>query len=70
MESKESIFRNSGAAIFNRGRTDILKERYHLKERSLVPAPGTYNNNHSEFSGHQPAEPVMPATNQAAKPAQ
>jgi len=34
MDAKESIFRNSGAAIFNRNRTDILKEKYHLKERS------------------------------------
>lgn len=57
MDAKESIFRNSGAAIFNRGRTDILKEKYHLKERSLVPAPGTYNNSFSEFSGHKPSDP-------------
>ena len=58
MDAKESIFRNSGAAIFNRGRTDILKEKYHLRERSLVPAPGTYNNSFSEFSGHKPSDPT------------
>jgi len=53
MDAKESIFRNSGAAIFNRNRADILMEKYHLKEKSQVPAPGTYNSNFSEFSGVQ-----------------
>ena len=54
MDAKESIFRNTGAAVFNRNRTDILKEKYHLKERSAVPAPGTYNSTFSEFSGALP----------------
>ena len=54
MDAKESIFRNTGAAVFNRNRTDILKEKYHLKERSLVPGAGTYNAEFSEFSGGAP----------------
>ena len=54
MDAKESIFRNTGAAVFNRNRTDILKEKYHLKERSAVPAPGAYNSTFSEFSGPFP----------------
>ena len=55
MDAKESIFRNTGAAVFNRNRTDILKEKYHLKERSAVPAPGTYlASTFSEFSGALP----------------
>ena len=51
MDAKESVFRNSGAAIFGRDKTDILKQKYHLREMSDVPAPGKYDSNFSEFSG-------------------
>ncbi len=51
MDAKESIFRNSGAAMFGRDKTDILKEKYHLKERLQVPAPGQYNSGFSDFTG-------------------
>ena len=40
MDAKESIFKNSGAAIFGRDKSDILKEKYHLREKALVPSPG------------------------------
>jgi len=53
MDAKESIFRNSGAAMFGRDKTDILKEKYHLRERTQVPAPGKYNAGFSDFSGLQ-----------------
>ncbi len=51
MDAKESIFRNSGAAMFGRDKTDILKEKYHLRERKQVPAPGQYNSGFSDFTG-------------------
>ena len=51
MDAKESIFRNSGAAVFGRDKTDILREKYQLRERAQVPAPGNYNSQFSEFSG-------------------
>ena len=40
MDAKESIFKNNGAAIFGRDKTDILKEKYHLREKAALPAPG------------------------------
>lgn len=51
MDCKESIFKNNGAAIFGRDKTDILKQKYHIREKQQVPAPGQYNSAFSEFSG-------------------
>lgn len=39
--------------MFGRDKTDILKEKYHLRERKQVPAPGNYNAGFSDFSGLQ-----------------
>jgi len=53
LDAKESIFRNSGAAIFNRDeKTDILNQKWNKRERLQGPAPGDYNNHFSEFSGN------------------
>ena len=51
MDAQESIFKNAGGAVFGRDKSDILKEKYGIKEKALVPAPGNYNSNFSEFSG-------------------
>ena len=53
MDAKESIFKNSAAAVFGRNKTDILNEKYNLREKKDVPAPGHYNAVFSEFSGAQ-----------------
>ena len=53
MDAKESIFKNSAAAVFGRNKTDILNEKYNLREQKEVPAPGHYNSVFSEFSGAQ-----------------
>ena len=55
MDAQESIFRNSGAAIFGRDKTDILYQKQYLREKKQVPAPGTYAGaNFSDFSGLKP----------------
>ena len=51
LDAKESIFKNSAGAVIGRQKTDILNQKYGLKEAALVPAPGTYNNLFSEFTG-------------------
>lgn len=51
MDAQESIFKNNGAAVFARDKTDILKQKYHIREKMQVPAPGNYNSAFSEFSG-------------------
>lgn len=33
MDAAESIRKNSGAHIFSKGKTDILQEKYHIKEK-------------------------------------
>ena len=60
MDATESIFRNSGAAIFGRDKSDILFQKQHLREKKQVPAPGTYRGaNFSDFTGLKP----LPSTN-------
>ena len=51
MDAKESIFKNVGGAVFGKDKSDILKDKYHIREKSQVPAPGNYNSAFSEFSG-------------------
>lgn len=60
MDAKESVFKNSGAAIFGKDRSDILYKKYNLKEKQNLPAPGHYNSAFSEFSG-VPSLPKVPA---------
>ena len=51
MNAQESAFKNSAAVVFGRNKQDILKEKFNLKEKKLVPAPGFYNAGFSDFSG-------------------
>ena len=37
---KESVFKNSAAVVFGRNKKDILKEKFNLKEKQHMPAPG------------------------------
>ena len=51
MDAKESVFKNSAAVVFGRNKKDILKEKFNLKEKQHMPAPGHYNAGFSDFSG-------------------
>ena len=53
LDAKESIFKNSAGAVIGRNKTDILTEKYNLREKKDLPAPGQYNAVFSEFSGAQ-----------------
>ena len=40
--SPEKVFKSNGRAVIGRQTLDILDYKYHKRERSLVPEPGTY----------------------------